>query len=65
MWSRRIDFSERNATGVVNHAEYCAPANTLLPPEDASKCCSRTTRALNAAESVAAAAAVESLVACR
>ncbi len=51
MWSRRIDFNERNPTGTVNHAEYCAPANALLSPGDAAKCCSRATRGLNAAES--------------
>lgn len=65
MWSRRIDFNERNSTGTVNHAEYCAPANALLPPEDGGKCCSRATRGLNATETAAAAAAHESLVACR
>lgn len=65
MWSRRIDFNERNPTGTVNHAEYCAPANALLPPGDGAKCCSRATRSLNAAETAAAAAAHESLVACR
>lgn len=65
MWSRRIDFNERNPTGTVNHAEYCAPANALLSPGDGAKCCSRATRALNAAEATAAAAADEPLVACR
>jgi len=65
MWSRRIDFNERNPTGTVNHAEYCAPANTLLSPGDAAKCCSRATRALNAAEVAAASAAGETLAACR
>ncbi len=64
-WSRRIDFSERNSTGRVVFAEYCAPANSLLPPGDVSKCCSGSTRALNAAETAAAAAAGETLVACR
>lgn len=64
-WSRRIDFSERNPTGTVNHGEYCAPAGTLLPPEDGPKCCSRATRGLDAAEGAAAAAAGETLAACR
>ena len=58
MWSRRIDFNERNATGTVNHAEYCAPANTLLPPEDQAKCCSRATRAVNPGAEAAAEVAV-------
>lgn len=65
MWERRIDFSERNATGTVNHAQYCARANTLVPPEDEQKCCSRSTRGLNAAETAAAIAAGETLRACR
>ncbi len=64
-WSRRIDFNERNRTGTVVFAEYCAPANALVPPADGVKCCSRATRALNAAEAAAAVAAGESLVACR
>lgn len=64
-WSRRIDFSERNSTGRVVFAEYCAPPNSLLPPGDVAKCCSGSTRALNAAEAAAAAAAGETLVACR
>jgi hypothetical protein len=54
MWSRRVDFNERNPTGVVNHAEYCAPANTLLPPEDGAKCCSRATRPVDAGAEAAA-----------
>ena len=65
MWSRRIDFTERNPTGIVDHAKYCAPANSLLPPNDQAKCCSFATRDLNAAESAAAFAAGESLKACR
>jgi hypothetical protein len=65
MWSRRIDFSERNSTGTVVHAEYCAPTNSLIPLEDGPKCCSRATRALNLAEEAAAVAAGETLVACR
>jgi hypothetical protein len=65
LWSRHVDFSERNRTGTVNHGEYCAPANTLLPPEDGVKCCSRSTRSLSTTEAVAAAAAGETLVACR
>jgi len=65
LWARRIDFNETNSTGIVNHAEYCAAANTLVPPEDASKCCSRATRALDTTEAVAALAAGETLRACR
>lgn len=65
MWSRRVDFSERNPTGTVNHPLYCAPANTLLSPGDGAKCCSRATRSLNAVETAAALAAGEPLVACR
>src|SRR5262249_60272386 len=64
-WPRHIDFAERNSTGTVVHAEYCAPANTLLPPEDGAKCCSRATRVLTATETAAAAAALETLRACR
>ena len=65
MWSRRIDFTEKNPTGIVDHAKYCAPANTLLPPNDQFKCCSFATRDPNAAESAAALAAGETLKACR
>ena len=66
MWSRHVDFNERNPTGIVNHAEYCAPANTLLPPEDAAKCCSRATRPVHpGAEAAAELAAGEPLSVCR
>lgn len=63
-WKRDVDFSRGNATGSVEFAIYCAPANTLVPPEDGRRCCSRRTRALRPAEAVAAAAAGETLVAC-
>lgn len=65
MWSRPVDFAERNPTGTVNHALYCAPSNTLVPPEDGAKCCSRATRALNGVEAATAVAAGETLRACR
>ncbi|MBE7418840.1 MAG: carboxypeptidase regulatory-like domain-containing protein [Ideonella sp.] len=64
-WSRAVDFSRGNRTGTVEFALYCAPANTLVPPEDGSKCCSRQTRALNVGERAAALAAGETLLACR
>lgn len=64
-WTRNVDFARGNATGIVEFALFCAPANSLLPPEDANKCCSRQTRALNATEAVAARAANETLLACR
>ncbi len=64
-WRRNVDFARGNATGIVEFALFCAPANSLLPPEDADKCCTRQTRALNATEAVAARAANENLLACR
>ena len=64
-WRRNVDFSRGNSTGTVEFNLYCAPANSLLPPADAAKCCSRLTRALNDAEAVAAEAVGETLAACR
>jgi hypothetical protein len=64
-WRRTVDFNRSNRSGTVEFALYCAPANTLLPPEDANKCCSGQTRALNATEAAAALAALEPLRACR
>ncbi|HVT45019.1 MAG TPA: carboxypeptidase-like regulatory domain-containing protein [Thermoanaerobaculia bacterium] len=64
-WRRNADFQRTNGTGTVEFNLYCAPANTLLPPADAAKCCSRQSRALNATEQVAATVARETLVACR
>jgi hypothetical protein len=64
-WERQVDFSRQNRTGQVEFALYCAPANALLPPEDAAKCCSRRTRALTLTENAAARAAGETLQACQ
>ena len=64
-WRRNVDFSRGNTTGTVEFNLYCAPANTLLPPADGNKCCSRQTRSLTTTETVAALAAGETLVACR
>ncbi len=64
-WSRAVDFNRGNSTGTVEFALYCAAANTFVPPEDGNKCCSRQTRALNTAEALTAAPALEPLVACR
>jgi hypothetical protein len=64
-WKRTVDFSRGNTSGTVEFPLYCAPGDYLVPPEDADKCCSRQTRALNAVEAVAAAAAGETLRACR
>ena len=64
-WKRNVDFGRNNTTGRVEFTLYCAPRDTLVSPEDASLCCSRSTRPLTATESVTAAAAREPLVACR
>ena len=64
-WKRNVDFARVNNTGTVEFNLYCAPANSLVPPNDGAKCCSRLTRVLNTTEAVAAAAARETLVACR
>ena len=67
MWARPINFSEVNTTGVVNAGRYCAPSGTLLPGEDAARCCSRTARPLSRLELALAAPAVllESPLVCR
>jgi len=67
-WRRSVDFNRGNRSGTVEFALYCAPANTLVPPEDGNKCCSGQTRALNATnatETATALAAREPLRACR
>jgi hypothetical protein len=63
-WTRTVDFSRANSSGVVEHTLYCAPEGTLVPPDDASKCCSGQSRALTAAEQVAVAAKMETLRVC-
>jgi hypothetical protein len=60
-----VDFSRGNSSGTVEFPLYCAPENSLVPPEDADKCCSGQTRGLSAAETVVAAAAGEAVIACR
>ena len=64
-WTRTVDFFRGNTSGTVEFSLYCAPGNSLVPPEDADKCCSRQTRALNSVEADVAAAAGETLMACR
>jgi hypothetical protein len=64
-WPRNVDFTRNNSTGTVEFNLYCAPANALLPPGDAAKCCSGLTRALNISEAAAALAVNETLAACR
>jgi hypothetical protein len=64
-WTRQVDFFRANATGTVEHSQYCAPRDTLVPPADAPKCCARDTRALSTAETALASATGESLRACR
>lgn len=64
-WRRNIDFSSGNSTGRVEFNLYCAPRNTLVPPEDGRRCCSGRTRALTPTEAVASVASRESLVACQ
>ncbi|MBK9572332.1 MAG: carboxypeptidase regulatory-like domain-containing protein [Rhodoferax sp.] len=64
-WSRSVDFTRGNRTGSVEFSLFCAPANTWVPPEDANKCCSGQTRALNATEAARALPAMEPLRACQ
>ncbi len=64
-WTRQVDFSRGNATGQVEHALFCAPSGTLVPPEDAGKCCSRSTRGLGVAERAIAESKLETLRACQ
>jgi hypothetical protein len=50
-WYRQVDFSKPNTTGVVVHADYCAPGGTIIRAEDEMVCCSRRTpRALAPAD---------------
>ncbi len=46
-WKRRIDTCKANATGIVNHPEYCAPRGTIVHIDDAPMCCSKVTRTFN------------------
>lgn len=64
-WRRPVDFARGNRSGTVEFALYCAPANTLLPPDDANKCCSGQTRDLSAPERAYADSIFETLRACR
>jgi hypothetical protein len=64
-WTRSVDFSRANRSGNVEFALFCAPANALVPPQDANKCCTGQTRALDAAQAAAALAVGETLRACR
>jgi len=64
-WMRAVDFSLANTSGTVEFEIYCAPGNSLVPPEDARKCCSGQTRPLNFAESAVAIKSGETLSACR
>jgi len=64
-WRRPVDFARSNRTGTVEFALYCTPTNMLVPPENAAKCCTGQTRRLNAAETVTALAAGETLRACQ
>jgi hypothetical protein len=47
-WRRRIDTCRVDTDGVVDFAEYCAPAGTIVASTDAARCCSGATRAFNA-----------------
>ncbi|MBM4259938.1 MAG: hypothetical protein FJ145_00680 [Deltaproteobacteria bacterium] len=64
-WIRSVDFSRANSSGTVEHDKYCAPRDALVPPGDAPKCCSRSTRALTLVEQGIATAKGETLLACR
>lgn len=64
-WIRQVDFTHANATGTVEHALYCAPPDTLVPPPDGAKCCSRSVRALTPMERPIEVAKGLSLRACR
>jgi hypothetical protein len=55
-WMRRVDFAARNTSGRVDHAAYCAPGGTLMPRGEEGYCCSHTSRAPDAAQTVAIAA---------
>lgn len=64
-WERLVDFARPNRTGIVEFNLYCAPKDSLIPPGDATKCCSRRTRALTPTEAAASAASRETLLACQ
>ena len=45
-WTRRVDPSLVNSTGVVDHERYCALAGAPMPAGEAEFCCSRAVRQL-------------------
>jgi Cys-rich repeat protein len=47
-WTRRLDRCRHDTDGLVNFDVTCANNGAIVASEDASKCCSRRTRAYNA-----------------
>jgi UDP-N-acetylenolpyruvoylglucosamine reductase len=48
-WKRWVDTCYANTTGIVDHAQYCAPSGTIVAREDAFACCNEKVRAYNPA----------------
>src|SRR5262249_21190639 len=44
-WHRHVDRCRVDDDGIVDFAEYCAPAGTIVASTDRLKCCGRRTRA--------------------
>jgi hypothetical protein len=44
-WRRDVNQCRVDDDGIVDFAEYCAPAGTIVASEDRLKCCGRRTRA--------------------
>jgi hypothetical protein len=47
-WRRKVDQCRVDDDGIVDFAEYCAPAGTIVASGDRTKCCGRRTRAYRA-----------------
>ena len=63
-WSRSVDFEARNATGIVDHGAYCAPAGTFVNVAAAEQrfCCTRQARRFAPVELLRVPASVRTLV---
>ena len=49
-WFRTVDTPTRNTTGTVAFGAYCATAGSIVHMGDVNYCCSRSARAVLAAE---------------
>lgn len=63
-WIRFVNFDKRNTAGVVDHADYCAPAGTFVNIAAAEQrlCCTRQARPLRTADVARLTTSIRSLV---